>query len=200
LLVETVELPRGPWAPPRDAPAPGHLGFLLAAGIVVREVCVAESWSAELLNQGDLLRPWLEDAASFVEWQVVEPATLAVLDPALTARLARWPELVEEFVERAMRRSRSMAVHAAIAGTRRIEDRLLLLFWHLAERWGRREPDGVVLELALTHTTLSHLIGAERPTVTTALGDLAERGALTRTRGGRWLLRGEPPSTQRSEL
>jgi CRP/FNR family transcriptional regulator, cyclic AMP receptor protein len=195
LTADILELPRGPWAPRQTAPLPGHLGYLLTSGVIVREICVAASWSAELLNQGDLLRPWLEDAASFVdaEWRVIEPARLLELDPAFTSRLARWPELVDALVERALRRSRSAAVHAAVAGTPRVEDRLLLLFWHMAERRGRREARGVRLDLSLTHSTLAHLVGAQRPTVSTALSRLAERNRIVRLPDGAWQLIGKPP-------
>jgi len=48
-------------------------------------------------------------------------------------------------------------------------------------------PGGTVLPLALTHETLGALVGARRPTVTLALGDLSERGAVLR-QGRAWLL------------
>lgn len=199
LVVPVVELRVGQWEPPRGEAAPGTLGLLLVQGLLIREVRVVDSWSAELLNPGDLLRPWLEDAASFVEaeWHVAEAAKIAVLEPRLTRRLAEWPVLIEELIDRGLRRSRSMAVHAAIAARRRVEDRLLLLFWHLAERRGQTQADGVRLDLPLTHSTLAHAIGAQRPTVTTALSRLAESNQVVRDVGDAWLLRGrapEPPS------
>jgi CRP/FNR family cyclic AMP-dependent transcriptional regulator len=70
---------------------------------------------------------------------------------------------------------------------------LKALFWHLAERWGRVSGDGVVVPLALTHRILGQLVGARRPTVSTALSELAERGELVRRSDGSWLLRGDPP-------
>ena len=53
--------------------------------------------------------------------------------------------------------------------------------------------DGVVVPLALTHRILGQLVGARRPTVSTALGELAERGELVRRVDGSWVLRGSPP-------
>jgi hypothetical protein len=47
--------------------------------------------------------------------------------------------------------------------------------------------------LALTHRILGQLVGARRPTVSTALGELAERGELVRRVDGSWVLRGSPP-------
>ena len=193
-----MELPVGEWVPPRDQPEPGHLGYLLARGLIMREISVAGAWSVELLDQGDLLRPWIEDAASFVEadWRVIEPARLVALDRRATRAAGDRRGLIEDLVDRAMRRSRSMAVHAAIAATRRIEDRLLLLLWHVAERRGRTGANGVEVSLPVTHETLAHLVGARRPSVTTALRRLEDRGALTRRRPGEWLLHGEPPSAR----
>jgi hypothetical protein len=54
----------------------------------------------------------------------------------------------------------------------------------------------VVVPLALTHRILGQLVGARRPTVSTALSELAEREELTRRPDGSWLLRGDPPDAQ----
>jgi DNA-binding transcriptional MocR family regulator len=70
---------------------------------------------------------------------------------------------------------------------------VLSILWHLAERWGRMTLDGVALPLTLSHRLLAQLIGARRPTVSTALGQLAARGEVVRLPGGSWLLKGTPP-------
>jgi len=57
------------------------------------------------------------------------------------------------------------------------------------------DPDlggGVVVSLPLTHELLARLIGAQRPSVTTALGELAARGAVLRQEQ-RWILGGDLP-------
>jgi Crp-like helix-turn-helix domain len=58
----------------------------------------------------------------------------------------------------------------------------MALFWHLAERWGRVSGNGVLVPLALTHRILGQLVGARRPTVSTALRELANREQLIRAR------------------
>jgi hypothetical protein len=70
--------------------------------------------------------------------------------------------------------------------------------WHLAERWGRVGPEGVRVPLRLTHEALGRLVGARRPSVTTALSGLSKRGCLERTPAG-WLLYGDP-SEQLADL
>jgi CRP/FNR family transcriptional regulator, cyclic AMP receptor protein len=72
---------------------------------------------------------------------------------------------------------------------------LLTLFWHLAERWGRVTPDGVLLPLTLSHRMLGQLVGARRPTVSTALGALTRAGEVSRALDGTWLLTGSPVGT-----
>jgi CRP-like cAMP-binding protein len=80
----------------------------------------------------------------------------------------------------------------AIVHQPRVDIRLQMLFWHLADRWGLVRSDGISLPLRLTHTVLADLVTARRPTVSSALSELAERG-LVRLLDDAWLLSGEPP-------
>ena len=80
----------------------------------------------------------------------------------------------------------------AIAQQPKLDIRLWMLFWELADRYGKVHPDGIHLELPLTHEVLSHLAGARRPSVSGALTRLAEDGRLTRS-GRNWVLSGERP-------
>jgi hypothetical protein len=72
-----------------------------------------------------------------------------------------------------------------------------VLFWHLADRWGKVTKDGIVIPLKLTHQVLGRIVGAQRPSVTTALKTLTDRGALNRAPDGTWVLHGEPPDEYR---
>jgi CRP-like cAMP-binding protein len=81
----------------------------------------------------------------------------------------------------------------AIVHQPRTDVRLHMLFWELADRWGTVHPDGVRLPLRLTHRVLAELVAARRPSVSKALGELAERG-IVRWTDGAWLLRGTPPT------
>jgi len=196
LWTETIKLERGAWEPELREPPGDHLGYLVVDGLLGRRVFVPDRGrSLELLGQGDLFRPWQEDAASFsrVSWTVLEPAAVAILDQSFAARAREIPELLETLTERALRRSRRLAVSAAIANTVGVEDRLLLLLWQLTELWGRKAPGGAMLPFRLSHQTLADLVGARRPTVTLALRSLSQREQLRRGEGGEWLLVGEPP-------
>jgi CRP/FNR family transcriptional regulator, cyclic AMP receptor protein len=196
LVADVLELPAGEWIPDRSQPHPGHLGYLVLDGLILRRTEINGARSGELISRGDLIRPWLEEPISFsnFEWRVLEPTRLAVLDRRLGVRLCSRPELSAALLDRLTLRTRSLAIHAATENMRGLEDRLVALFWHLAERWGHREQSVVIVPIKLTHETLSLLVGARRPSVTTALGALAERGALTRRDDGNWVLEGLPPS------
>ena len=115
-----------------------------------------------------------------------------MLDEEFTQRLSRYPELATAIVARAMQRSRNLAVNMAIVHQARVDVRLRMLLWHLAGRWGRVRSDGTVVPLRLTHALLADLVAARRPTVTSALSDLARRG-LVRSHGDSWMLFGEAP-------
>jgi hypothetical protein len=126
-----------------------------------------------------------------------------VLDRRLASHLSDYPEITSQIVERLSRRSQRLAVTQAISQLNRVDQRLLALFWHMAERWGRMTGEGVLIPLTLSHRMLSQLIGARRPTVSTALGELTRAGELERLGNGTWLLIGEPvgePARQNLKL
>ncbi len=200
LLVRVHKLGVGTWDADRLAGAgPEHVGLLVLGGVLAREVIVADHASAELLGPGDVLRPWQASGRSAllptdVTWSVLSPTAFAVLDRRFGAELARWPEITAALLDRLSERSLRLATTQAISQLTRVDRRLSALFWHLAERWGRVGGDGVVVPLALTHRILGQLVGARRPTVSTALSELAERDELVRRGDGSWLLRGDPPN------
>ena len=196
LWAETMKLEGGPWDPGADPPSEDHLGFLMLEGLLGRRVLLPDRGrSLELLGTGDLLRPWHEDTVSFtrVAWTVFEPSLVAVLDGSLGVGAQSMSALLETLTERVLRRSRRLAVSAAIANTVGVEDRLVLILWQLAELWGEKRPGGALLRFNLSHQTLADLVGARRPTVTVALSDLAERGLVHRDESGGWMLAGSPP-------
>jgi CRP-like cAMP-binding protein len=200
LVARSLDIPRGAWTPARLlAGGSQPIGLLVLDGLLVREATVGDHPSAELLGPGDLLRAW-EDADEAdvllprrVEWTALCNARLAVIDHALAVRAAQWPEIFACFVERAARRAERLVLMQAIGHLTRVDDRLLAMLWCLAERWGRVVPGGVAVNLRLPHRTLAGMVGARRPSVTTALGQLIARGEIERRPDGGWILRGAPP-------
>jgi hypothetical protein len=198
LLVRIVRLPAGPWDMDRlHRVASGHIGLLVVDGIVGRELLAENVTSLELLGRGELVRPWQEgDGADLlravVRWSVLAEARLAILDRRVAVALGRYPELYEVLLERSTARAQRLAVTQAIAQINRVDRRVITMLWHLAERWGRVTPQGVHLPLVLSHRMLADMIGARRPTVSSALGELTRCGDVERRPDGTWLLTGSP--------
>jgi CRP/FNR family transcriptional regulator, cyclic AMP receptor protein len=198
LLVRVRRIATGPWNTARLSVADaGHLGLLVLDGVLSREVLAADVISTELIGPGELLRPWQisPDPALLrvsARWSVLADTRVAVLDRRLTSQLGAYPEIMSLLVERMTARTQRLAVTQAISQLNRVDQRLLTLFWHLAERWGRMTANGVAIPLTLSHRMLSQLVGARRPTVSTALGELARAGEVIRLDDGSWLLTGDP--------
>lgn len=195
-----LEIPRGGW----DGKVPNHrpaarpgFGLLVLSGVLCRRVVQSERFGAELVGPGDLMRPWdLVGEWSTIptesSWTVIEPARVAVLDAAFSRRAAPFPGVAETLVRRALLRSRYLAILIAIVNQRRVETRLTMLFWHLADRFGHVRGEWVEVPVPLTHSLLGELIGARRPSVSTALSKLSDRGVLLRDGHG-WRLSGSIP-------
>jgi CRP/FNR family transcriptional regulator, cyclic AMP receptor protein len=196
-IAPVMRLRRGRLSGERADLLPDGIGLLVLEGLLIRRVGVDGRFGAELLGEGDLLRPWQgEDAQPTLPrttgWRVLQPSRVALLDMRVAQRLARYPELTGRLVGRALERSRNLAVNMAIVHQPHVDVRLHMLFWHLAERWGKVRTDGVTVPLRLTHSVLADLAAARRPTVTVALSRLSHRGLVLPVEDG-WLLAGEPP-------
>lgn len=181
-----------------SSPLESGLGILVLRGLLIRRVGIDGRFGAELLGEGDLLRPWQWESDSptlslEMAWSIVEPTRLALLDEDFTLRcIGAFPELASPLVGRAMQRARHLAVNMAIVHQARVDVRVHMLLWHLAGRWGRVRSEGTVLRMRLTHAVLADLVAARRPTVTSAISELVRAG-LVQTKGDEWVLFGEPP-------
>ncbi len=198
LRVRVTAFPVGEWDGGRLADAdPSHLGLLLVDGVLAREIVLSDTVSTELLGPGDIVRPWhLEGPPELlpvaVRWNALAAVRLGLIDRRVAGLLGRYPEIGAVIVDRLSERAQRLAITQAISQLNRVDRRLLALFWHLAERWGRVSRDGIAVPLALSHRLIGELVGARRPTVSTALAELARDGQLVRRDDGTWLLTGEP--------
>lgn len=200
-LASTLRREPGMWNAAEDAEhGRDGLGLLVLEGALVRRVGMRERFSAELLGPGDILQPAAHDGEEAVlpfetRWRILSPLALAVLDLEWMTRMSPFPSVTAEITARVMVRSRRLAVTFAIAQHPRLTDRLRLFFWDLADRYGRVRPDGVLLEVDLTHEVIGHLVGGRRPSISSALSEL-ERGGHLRRDDGRLLLLGDPPDLE----
>jgi CRP/FNR family transcriptional regulator, cyclic AMP receptor protein len=202
VITREIQLAAGPW-PDRKLMLGSGLGLLLLDGVLLHRIGINSRFGAELLGEGDVLRsPYNEGESTLSltnDWLVLEPSRLALLDERFVLQLAHFPEVAGRLFSRAIARSRQLAVNMAIVHQARVDTRLHLLFWHLADRWGKVRPDGVVVPLRLTHAVLSDLVAARRPTVTSALSELGRRGLLRPVDEG-WLLSGDPPTPVQADV
>jgi hypothetical protein len=193
-VARTCTLEAGDWHPPTRQPGdPATIGLLVLDGLLTRTLEVGERSSTELLGEGDLLRPWQPDSEvglvpCSVRWRVLVPGRAALLDGRFASAAAPWPQIGAALVARAMRRARWQGIFAAISHETRVDDRLLLAFTYFAERWGRVVPEGLLVRLPLTHEQLGTLVGARRPSVTSALSALAANERIVPRGRGEWLL------------
>jgi CRP/FNR family transcriptional regulator, cyclic AMP receptor protein len=193
-----LRLEPGLWAPDfEEGAAHGHLGLLVLDGLVARHMRFGQIGSTELLGPRDLIRPWRRPTgrthAPEMRWEVLAPSQLAVLDRDFALRVRPWPEIVAVVLERGSRRADSLLLQAALRQAVRVEDRLLLALWHFADRWGEDAGAGWTIRIPrLTGEILASIVGARRQTVSTALGQLADRQAISRGRDGTWTLLQRP--------
>lgn len=198
LRARVRSLEPGAWDASEDLDPAGHLGLLVVDGVLVRDVSVRGRCCAEVLGAGDVIRPWdqAEAADASVDhayrWAILRRTRVAELDARLAHVVGRWPSVVSVLLQRSLRRVRAMALQYALTQVPGVDVRVHLVLWHLADRWGRVTPEGVVLTLPLTHETLGRLIGARRPSVTSALQRLGRDGLVIRRDDGAWILRGAP--------
>jgi CRP-like cAMP-binding protein len=204
VVAPVQRVPAGAW----DALAeverdPSIVGYYVLDGVVSREVPVAGRGLPQLLHRGDVV-PVPVRASSTVPADVrlhaIGDAAVAVLGVEFARAAARWPPVLAAFHRRLSLQDQRLAAQGAIGQLPRVEQRLLALFWLLAEDWGKVSGDSVAIPLRLTHQELGRYVGARRPTVSLALKELEESGRLRRRDDGNWLLPSEHEPRLAEEL
>ena len=88
----------------------GWLGLFQLDGLILRRVRVGERAACELFGPGDIVRPWDADGQYdplpiSVDWLVLRPSRLAVLDTAFALSVARWPTITSRLCSRIAQRA-----------------------------------------------------------------------------------------------
>ena len=176
----------------RVALFPDAFDFIVLDGVVLKETTYATRSALELLGPGDVLAPPLTpgrqlESSATSRYLAHGPTSLAVLDGRFRQAARRWPGLSDLLHERLGRQTHRASMHMALLHIPRAEGRLLALFTDLGERLGKMTPEGIAIDVNLSHELIGRLIAARRPTVTLALQAVASSGRLRKT-DGRWLL------------
>lgn len=174
---------------------------LVIDGMLLRQLRIGEQPTLRMFGPGELVATGTPASSILVvesDCRAIDGTHLAMLGIEFLAGARRWPHLVVGLQARTADGAERLAVQLAICQLPRVQDRVLAMLWLLAESWGRVTSSGTTLSLSLTHQALGALVGARRPTVTLALGELAERGAVVQ-QDDRWLLLEPPPQPPLSE-
>jgi CRP/FNR family transcriptional regulator, cyclic AMP receptor protein len=174
----------------------GAFGAIVLDGLVAHEIRLADRVSVRLLGPGDLI-VWRYGPQPLIltgsRWLPASSLRLALFRTNMLTALERWPSLLAGMYLRVGQQLDRLAAQLMLSQLPRVEDRVLGVMWLMAESWGRVTAAGTRLSLDLTHELIGMMIGARRPTVSLALGELAARGAVIRQDEG-WLLLEGPPS------
>jgi CRP/FNR family transcriptional regulator, cyclic AMP receptor protein len=201
LVARVAQLPPGRFDPQRLVEDPTDwLGLLVVNGLVLVQVAAGRAPIGWLVGADDLIRPWEMTDVSLLtaaSWQAISPLRVALLDADFARRVAGLGPVADALTAKAVQTSHWLFAKSLVTGTSVIEERLLLLFALLGERWGKATAAGVLVAMPLTHQVLATLVGARRPSVSTAIRGLTAAGLLERTTEG-WLLcrtapEGQPP-------
>lgn len=129
-------------------------------------------------NGEDVLLGWASPSTFFGQW--LTDLTLYEAK-GLSDVYLRWyflseiessPHLAQSLAAQLSRRLRQTEALLAIAGQRRVEERLTQLLLLLKAELGQPVPEGTRLPVRLTHQTLATAIGTTRVTITRLLGKL----------------------------
>lgn len=190
--------------------APGDLVDVVASGAaccVVRSGRLALDFgepdadrhrTVTLLEEGDVLLASSESWATVgprVRGRALEPSVVLLINPARFESWLAEPHIAANLVRVLAAQIADRELAVAIALEPRVERRLLLKLRQLAERFGRVTPQGVRLDLRLTHQQLAEMVGAVRESITIALGKLVQNDEITIENRTIWIHQsGDEPS------
>lgn len=196
LVLPVVGVPKGTLQLPVLLDEVNGFGAIVLEGMLMHRLRIGDQVTVRLLGPGDVVSLTEVPRSMLLaesNWSAAAWTQLAVLGDEVLGAVRRWPRLAAGVYVRVAEQADRLAAQLVISQMPRVDQRVLALLWLLAESWGHVGPAGTMLPVSLTHDALGALIGARRPTVTLALGELSDRGAIVRQNQG-WLLLEQPPA------
>lgn len=175
-------------------------GATILDGLVMNSMRIGEQTGVQLLGPGDLLLPGSDPPPMWItglEARTAGSVRLALFGNELLGAAFRWPRILQSLYMYVGEQLQRLTAQLVVCQLPRVDDRVQAMLWLLAESWGHVTSSGVRLPVLLTHETLGALVGARRPTVTLALRNLVQRGAIVHQDSG-WLLLERPARVEES--
>ena len=138
-------------------------------------------------NGEEILVGWAQ-VGSFIGLQLTASQRDIYQAKALSDVYLRWyasktiaddPQLSELVLSQTLKRLRQAESLLAIAGYKRVDERLQALLKLLAQEMGQPIDGGMRLSVRLTHQMLANAIGTTRVTITRLLGELQSQGQVS---------------------
>lgn len=178
---EMFDVPKGQVFGVRDAES-GH-AYLLKKGRMrsLRKTADGREVALDILSPGDIV------GATAIVSGGADSERFETIEPCLVCRIRS--EVLRDLLERNGGIGLSV-MHRVGLRKRKIESRLLdmvfctvpvrvaRLLMELAETFGERGPDGILIDLKLAHREIGDLVGANREAVSRALSGLVDDGAI----------------------
>ncbi len=136
-------------------------------------------------NEKKVLLGWAYPLTFFGSWLTY---TEAYQGKAISDVYLKWyylteieasAQLAKTMLTQMARRMRQTEALLAIAGMRRVEDRLQQLFVLLKQEIGEPVPGGTKLKIRLTHQSIANTIGSSRATVTRLFSLFQRNGSIS---------------------
>ena len=151
--------------------------LILESGLVVSTYMPRRRrFIASIAGEGDVLPP----PSDGIVLEALRPSVVRFVDAEMCATLlcdpAAGDEIVDGLLAAVLEREESLSHFGETVH----RDRVLSKLVQLARKFGRVTPEGVRLDLPLTHQLLADSVAAARETVSIALGELQRVGAVER--------------------
>lgn len=136
----------------------------------------------EYLGPGDIFGESMlfGDGRSSVRATVHAAGRIATLDRgAVRELLERRPQTWASIAERVARRERRHAERTGELVLAPVKTRVEMALRELAQRFGVRDSDGARIPIRFSHDDLARFVGANRVSVTLAIGELEKTGVIS---------------------
>jgi CRP-like cAMP-binding protein len=150
---------------------------IVEEGVVVSAVCgPSRRFILSFAGAGDIVLAPIDG----VTLETLRPSRLHVVSRDLRTRLLAHPSAAEELFAGLAAAVAEREQSLSQFGARTHDDRVLAKLRQLGRKFGRVTPDGIRLDLPLTHQLLADAVGAARETVSLTVRQLQRAGVVER--------------------